>query len=59
MGWITRPYPDRLVLRRGRYVGLLQDGRRPGYISDPVGMAGEFCDGGVGFVLCAAVIVLA
>ena len=58
MGWVTRPYSDRLVLRRRRYVGFLQDGGRPGYISDPVGVAGEFCDGGVGFVLCAADLIL-
>ena len=45
MGWVTRPYPDRLVLRRGRYVGFLQDGGGPGYISDPVGVACELCDG--------------
>ena len=59
MSWVTCPYPDRLVLRRRRYVGFLQDGGRPGYIADPVGVAGEFCDGGVGFVLCAVDIVLA
>ena len=59
MGWVTCPYPYGLVLRRGRYVGFLQDGGRPGYVADPVGVAGEFGDGGVGFVLCAADIVLA
>lgn len=49
---VTRPYPDRLVLRCGRYVGLLEDCGCPGYVTDPVGVAGEFFDGGVSFILC-------
>ena len=50
---VTGPYPDRLVLRRGRYVRLLEDCGCPGDVADPVGVAGEFFDGSVGFVLCA------
>ena len=55
---VARPYPDRLVLRRGRYVGFLEDGRCPGHVADPVGVAGQFFDGDVGFVLCAVECVI-
>ena len=51
---VTCPYPDRLVLRRGRYVRLLQDCGCPGDIPDPVSVAVEFLDGSVAFVLCTA-----
>lgn len=54
MRGVAGPYPDRLVLRRGGYVGFLEHGRGPGHVADPVGVAGEFLDGRVGFVLCAA-----
>ncbi len=56
---VARPYPDGLVLRRGRYVGFLEDGGCPGDIANPVGVAGEFFDGGVGFVWCAADVLSA
>ena len=51
---VAGPYPDRLVLRRGGYVGFLEHGGGPGHVADPVGVAGKFFDGRVGFILCAA-----
>ena len=47
---VARPYPDRLVLRRGRDVGFLENGGRPGHVADPVGVAGELFDGSVDIV---------
>ena len=54
MRGVARPYPDRLILGRGGDVGSLEDGGRPGNVADPVGVAGEFFDLDVGFVLRAA-----
>ena len=58
MGRVAGPYPDRLVLRRGGYVGFLEHGGRPGHVADPIGVASEFFDGRVGFILCAAGVVI-
>ena len=38
--WRGCPYPDGLVLRAGGDVGFGEQGGRPGYVSDPVGVAG-------------------
>lgn len=56
---VTCPYPDCLILRRGRYVRLLQDCGSPGDVPDPVRVAGEFLDGSVAFVLCTAQVLSA
>lgn len=56
---VSCPYPDRFVLCRRGYVGLLEDGGGPGDIADPVGVAGELFDWGVGLFLCTANLSLA
>lgn len=56
---VACPYPDRFVLCRRGYVRLLEDGGGPGDVADPVGVASEFFDRGIGLLLCTANLFLA
>ena len=51
---VRRPYPDRLILGCGSDVGFLEDGGRPGDVADPIRVACEFLDWGIGLILCTA-----